>query len=79
MKQADPNVKPKTPEGCEECIKNKTHWVNLRMCLVCGHVGCCNSSIYKHAAAHFKETGHPVMTEYPDRAWSWCYVHDDYI
>lgn len=79
MKQADPNVKARTPEGCEECMQKGMHWVQLRMCLVCGHVGCCDSSVGRHATQHFKDTGHPVMTEHPGRRWSWCYVHSDYV
>lgn len=79
MKMADPNVKPKTPQGCEECLRDGTKWVHLRMCLVCGHVGCCDSSIGRHATKHFEATKHPVMTEYPGRTWNWCYVHKDYV
>jgi monovalent cation/hydrogen antiporter len=79
MEKADPSVKPKTPNGCEECLKDGTSWVHLRMCLVCGHVGCCDSSIGKHATKHFEKTKHPVMTAYPDKEWNWCYVHKDYV
>lgn len=79
MKQANPSVEPKTPQGCEECLKAGTKWVHLRMCLVCGHVGCCDSSIYRHATKHFQETGHPVMTAFPGREWNWCYVHKEYM
>ena len=53
-------VEPNT-EGCEECLKTGERWVQLRMCLKCGHVGCCDSSKNKHATAHFQATGHPVM------------------
>ncbi len=42
-----------TPDGCEECLRDGTAWVHLRMCLTCGHVGCCDSSEGKHADAHF--------------------------
>ena len=45
------------------------------MCLTCGHVGCCDSSIHKHANAHFHQTGHPVMRSHePGETWRWCYV-----
>ena len=54
-------VKPRTPEGCEECLRDGTRWVHLRLCLGCGHVGCCDSSLGQHADRHFDETGHPVM------------------
>lgn len=79
MKQADPKVQPKTLGACEECLKEGTKWVQLKMCLVCGHVGCCDSSVGRHATKHFKDTGHPVMTAHPGKEWSWCYVHKDYI
>ena len=57
-----PNTK-----GCEECEKEKTPWVAIRMCLTCGHVGCCDSSIGKHATKHHQETGHPVMVALPTK------------
>jgi uncharacterized UBP type Zn finger protein len=67
-----------TTEGCKECEMQGTNWIALRMCLTCGHVGCCDSSGGKHATSHFKKTGHPVMTALPNNAWSWCYVHKEY-
>ena len=30
--------------GCEECLKTGDTWVHLRICRICGHVGCCDSS-----------------------------------
>ncbi len=72
-------VTPRTPKGCEECLKTGDTWVHLRMCLICGHVGCCDSSKNKHATAHFKQTGHPVMQEYPGGEWKWCYVDEVYL
>lgn len=68
-------VDPDTPEGCEECLRDGTVWVHLRLCLACGHVGCCDSSVGKHASKHFEETGHPVMRSFePGEAWRWCFV-----
>ena len=68
------DVAPRT-QGCEECLKSGDTWVQLRMCLSCGHVGCCDSSKNKHATAHFKTTGHPVMRSImPGESWKWCYV-----
>jgi monovalent cation/hydrogen antiporter len=65
----------RTPEGCEECLRDGTPWVHLRLCLSCGHVGCCDSSIGKHATAHFGATDHPVMRSIePGEAWRWCFV-----
>ncbi|HZC72923.1 MAG TPA: Na+/H+ antiporter [Jatrophihabitans sp.] len=75
LRDAPKIVRPRTPEGCEECLRDGTRWVHLRLCLTCGHVGCCDSSPQKHAAAHFRETEHPVMRSIePGEAWRWCYV-----
>jgi tellurite resistance protein TerC len=68
------NVAPKT-KGCEECLKTGDQWVQLRVCLSCGHVGCCDSSKNRHATRHFQNSGHPVMqTMQPGESWKWCYV-----
>ncbi|HKC26985.1 MAG TPA: Na+/H+ antiporter [Jatrophihabitans sp.] len=70
-------IKPRTPEGCEECLRDGTRWVHLRLCLTCGHVGCCDSSVGKHATGHYYEVEHPVMRSIePGEAWRWCYVDD---
>jgi monovalent cation/hydrogen antiporter len=66
---------PNTSEGCEECLRSGDTWVHLRLCLECGHVGCCDSSQNKHASAHFHESSHPVVRSYqPGETWVWCYV-----
>ena len=62
---ADENLALKT-SGCEECEKEGTEWVALRMCLSCSHVGCCDSSVGLHATKHFQKTSHPVMIALPD-------------
>ena len=60
---------------CEECVKMGDTWVHLRMCLICGHVGCCDSSKNKHATKHFKHGGHPLIRSIePGERWIWCYV-----
>ncbi len=70
-------VKPKTPEGCEECLKTGSDWLHLRECLECGHVGCCDSSPNKHASKHFRATQHPVMKSYkPGENWKFCFVDE---
>ena len=77
LRDAPRVVKARTPDGCEECLRDGTRWVHLRLCLSCGHVGCCDSSPQKHAALHFHETEHPVMRSLePGEAWRWCYVDD---
>jgi len=70
-------VHPNT-KGCEECEKEGSNWVALRMCLICGHVGCCDSSVGIHATKHHQKTGHPIMIELPNRSWTWCYLHKQY-
>jgi hypothetical protein len=73
------DVKPNTT-GCEECLRSGDPWVSLRMCLSCGHVGCCDSSKNKHATAHFHASGHPVMRSImPGEDWRWCYVDKVYL
>ncbi len=67
-------------EGCEDCLKIGDTWVHLRLCLICGHVGCCDNSKNKHATAHFHTTGHPLMMSFePDEDWMWCYVDETLI
>jgi uncharacterized UBP type Zn finger protein len=59
---------------CEECVKMGDVWVHLRMCLQCGHVGCCDSSKNQHASKHFGRTTHPLIRSIePGEAWVWCY------
>jgi uncharacterized UBP type Zn finger protein len=62
---------------CEDCIKTGDTWVHLRLCLSCGHVGCCDSSKNKHATKHFHGTSHPLMRSIePGERWTWCYVDE---
>ena len=71
------DVVPLTPEGCEECLRTGAWWVYLRLCLACGHVGCCDQSPGKHATRHFHKTDHPVMRSFePGEDWGWCYVDE---
>ena len=72
-------VVPRQPEGCEECLADGSTWLHLRVCLSCGHVGCCDSS-HGHASAHFRETGHPVMRSLePGEAWRWCFIDETLV
>ena len=62
-------------EGCAECLATGDDWVQLRLCLSCGHVGCCDDSKNRHATAHFREDGHPIIESLePTESWRWCYV-----
>ena len=77
LRDAPRFARARTPDGCEECLRDGMRWVHLRLCLDCGHVGCCDSSVGKHAAAHYAETEHPVMRSIePGEAWRWCFVDD---
>ena len=70
-------VTPRTPEGCEECLAIGDTWVHLRLCMICGHVGCCDDSKNKHATKHFHATGHPIIKSFePREDWGWCYVDE---
>ena len=71
-----PDPEPRTPAHCEECEEDgKDAWAHLRMCVTCGHVGCCDSSPHRHASEHFSQTGHPVMRSIePGEDWRWCYI-----
>jgi uncharacterized UBP type Zn finger protein len=67
-------VGPRT-KGCEECLRAGHRWVHLRLCLTCGHVGCCDSSPGRHATHHFHESNHPVMASFePGERWAWCFL-----
>ncbi len=64
-------------QGCEDCLKTGDSWVHLRECLICGHVGCCDSSKNKHATKHFHATKHPIIQSFqPGEDWRWCYVDE---
>jgi len=69
-------VQPHT-RGCEECLKMGDTWVHLRLCLSCGHVGCCDSSKNKHATKHFHSSKHPIIKSFePGEDWGWCYIDE---
>jgi len=73
------NLTPTPPrsDGCEECLQMGAEWVHLRLCLSCGHVGCCDSSPNRHATKHFRRTQHPVMASFePRERWAWCFVDE---
>jgi hypothetical protein len=64
-------------KGCEDCLREGTHWVHLRECLMCGHVGCCDSSPRRHATAHWNAVGHPIVKSLErGEDWAWCYADD---
>ncbi|MBV8957187.1 MAG: UBP-type zinc finger domain-containing protein [Actinobacteria bacterium] len=71
-------IRPVTPsaDGCEDCLaQGRADWVHLRLCLECGHVGCCDNSPGRHATKHFFATTHPIIRSFePGEFWCWCYV-----
>ncbi|MDB5964976.1 MAG: hypothetical protein JWQ72_1476 [Polaromonas sp.] len=68
---------PNSSKGCEECLKMGDRWVHLRLCVHCGHVGCCDDSKNKHATRHHAATGHAVIRSLePGENWMWCYEHE---
>lgn len=61
--------------GCEECLRSGSKWLHLRMCLTCGHIGCCDGSPNKHATRHALDTRHPLVQSFePGEDWIWCYA-----
>jgi uncharacterized UBP type Zn finger protein len=65
---------PESVDGCEECLKEGGVWLHLRICLGCGHVGCCDDSPSRHATAHHAASGHPLIRSLePGEDWCWCY------
>lgn len=76
LDQIDSAVSP-SGQGCVECTSSGGHWVHLRMCRNCGHVGCCDQSPGRHATAHFAATGHQLISSYePAESWWWCFVDE---
>ena len=72
-------VKP-SAKGCEDCLAIGDAWIGLRLCLICGHVGCCDDSKNTHATLHFHATQHPLIRSLePGEKWGWCYVDKKYF
>lgn len=73
-------IQARTPDGCEDCLAAGDRWVHLRMCLSCGHVGCCDNSKNRHAMKHYHDTAHPVVRSFqPGEDWQWCFVDQIYL
>ena len=67
-------------EGCHACLEMGDSWVHLRLCMHCGHVGCCDNSKNKHATKHFRATNHPIIMSYErGETWGWCYVEQGFF
>ena len=79
---ARPRAEAVTPSasGCQESLERGDSWVHLRLCMTCGHVGCCDDSRNRHATRHFHRTKHPVIKSFePREDWGWCYLDDDFV
>jgi hypothetical protein len=73
-------VVPRTPQGCEECLAIGSPWLHLRLCLTCGHVGCCDSSPQRHARLHAHAVGHPIVQSFePGEDWRWCFMDETFV
>ena len=73
-------VAPRTPQGCEECLRIGSRWVHLRLCLTCGRVGCCDSSPGRHARRHAYSVGHAIVQSFqPGEDWRWCFFDETYV
>lgn len=73
-------VQPTSTEGCVECLAGGTRWVHLRLCMACGHVGCCDSSPERHATGHHVKSGHAVVQSFePGERWAFCYTDQDVL
>jgi CPA2 family monovalent cation:H+ antiporter-2 len=67
-------------DGCVECLETGDRWVHLRLCMTCGHVGCCDSSPNKHASRHHAATAHPVVRSFePGESWGYCFEDDAWV
>ena len=68
---------PASVPGCEDCLRSGDEWVHLRMCMACGHIGCCDSSPNRHARAHAEAAEHPIVRSAESgEDWSYCFVDD---
>lgn len=68
---------PDAVDGCADCLASGSLWLHLRICLECGHVGCCDDSPQRHANAHARAAEHPIIRSLePGEDWSWCYVDE---
>jgi uncharacterized UBP type Zn finger protein len=66
---------PASVDGCEDCLRIGGKWLHLRICLTCGHVGCCDDSPNRHARAHARGAQHPIVRSLePGEDWNWCYI-----
>jgi hypothetical protein len=67
-------------DGCEDCLRTGGRWLHLRVCMACGHVGCCDQSPNRHASAHWRASTHPIVkSREPGEEWGWCYADEAWL
>ena len=77
LDQVEVHELPAQVDGCEDCLRSGGKWLHLRICLTCGHVGCCDNSPSRHATAHTARRSHPIIRSLePGEEWSWCYADE---
>jgi uncharacterized UBP type Zn finger protein len=77
LDQVEVTELPAEVAGCEECLAAGGVWLHLRICLSCGHVGCCDSSPGRHATAHATSSSHPIIRSLePGEELCWCYADE---
>jgi hypothetical protein len=75
----NPDVPP-SGAGCVECLEAGGWWLHLRRCAQCGHIGCCDESLERHASAHARSSDHPVIRSFePGEDWFWDYRTDQFF
>ncbi len=68
---------PESVPGCEDCLASGGVWLHLRLCLTCGHVGCCDDSPNQHATKHAQGSGHVLIRSLePGEEWCWCFTDE---
>jgi hypothetical protein len=77
LNQIEVTQLPEAVDGCEDCLRDGGVWLHLRICLTCGHVGCCDDSPARHASKHAREKEHPLIRSLePGEDWSYCFIDD---
>lgn len=68
---------PDAVPGCADCLAAGGVWLHLRICLSCGHVGCCDDSPGRHATAHAQASRHQLIRSLePGEDWCWCFADE---
>jgi hypothetical protein len=71
---------PPSGTGCVECLASGAWWLHLRRCAECGHIGCCDDSLGKHATGHASSSGHPIIASFePGENWFWDYRSNKFL